>query len=904
MKSLYFSQPLISGPFAFIFLLITFTSYTQPLSFDKEITTPDFRGKAKDLIETIGKAEGFIFSYTDEVQLDYQVATINAEVTLKVFLDNLFDKQPIEYKLIGDKIILIPAQDYSPDQSGSAILRQTIRGTIHDSDTKIPLIGVTVIIPNSNPITGATTDVQGRFRLENVSVGRINLQFSFIGYETIVIPNVEVNSAKEVVLNLEMRLSSVSLDEVVITSDRKRGEALNELSILSSRSISVEETKRYTAGMDDPARMVTSYAGVTASDGGSDIIVRGNSPKYMQWHLDGVEITSPYHMDDQNAAIGTLTVLNKSLMGTSDFYTGAFSPEYGNVLSNVMNMRLRTGNNEKFEAAFGLGLLGTDLSVEGPFKKGYQGSFLLNYRYSSVALINDLGLLGDIEGVVNYQDATVKMVFPTKHAGTFSIFGVGGLSGFSFNDLAPSGLSTPGMARDVSVLKDYDKRANLSNLAITHTKTLSGTSYINSSLSFSSNGMNDELFEKRIIATTGDIDIHGSRLQTFDSRIRNSAYRAALTYHNRINARSRIQIGTRITHQTSNYKQDFFIDSIGATVNVTNFNKSFRTINNFITWRYNLNHRLAFVSGFHHLNMFFSSKSTLEPRLALSYKLNDNNTIHAGYGKHSRAESLHNYFVKIPLPDGSHTEPNRNLDLLKADHYVMGYQKHFTSLLTAKLELYYQHLYNLPVENSDTSYYATINEGIDYRYVPLVSQGVGRNYGVEFTLERFFDNNYYLVFNSSLYESKYKSLEGIWRNTRYNGNYIVNLLAGKEFRNIGKKPNNILAVNAKAYFGGAQRYIPLLRDAQGNVAVDTENNLYWDFSRAYDNNLVHVYNLNLSVSYKINRRNTTHEIFLDLMNIVNSNANLSEYHDESKPGKVGYIEQMFFLPNIMYRVYF
>jgi hypothetical protein len=905
MTRLSLNQLLRAIPFAFIYLILSLSANSQTVTLEKSIKIPEFRGKARELVEMVGKEEEIVFSYTNEINLSYDVAFTTSEITLKEFLDTLFNNQSIGYKVIGSKVILFPSDKTEPKPTESKkVLRQTVRGTIYDFDTKIPLIGVTVTIPDSDPIVGTSTDAQGSFRIENVPIGRINLHVSYIGYENIAIPNIEVNSAKEVILNLEMHESSVKLDEVVVKSGKKKGEALNELSLLSSRSISVEETKRYTAGMDDPARMVTSYAGVTASDGGSDIIVRGNSPKYMQWYLDGVEITSPYHMDDQNATVGTLTVLNKSLMGTSDFYTGAFSPEYGNVLSNIMNLRLRTGNNEKFEATLGIGLMGTDLTIEGPFKKGYKGSYLINYRYSTATLINDLGLLGEIDAIVNYQDATFKAVLPTKKAGTFSIFGVGGLSGFAFENLTPGGISTPGLESNASILKDYDKGANLSNLAVTNTKTISENSYVKTSLSYSANGINDDLFEKKMLGTIDGQDITGGRTQIFNSRIRNSAYRAAMTYHSRINSRNRIQIGTRVTHHNSIYRQNLLLDSIGAMVNITDFNKSFQTLNNFISWKFNLNHRLSFVSGLHNMNMFHNSKSTLEPRVALSWMFNENSSLHAGYGKHSRAESLHNYFVKIPEPDGSYTEPNKNLDLLKADHFVLGYQKHFTDLLVAKLEVYYQHLYNLPVENNDTSYYATINEGLDYRYVPLVNKGIGRNYGVEFTLERFFDKDFYLVFNSSLYESKYKSLEGIWRNTRYNGNYIVNLLGGKEFKEMGRKNNNILAINVKALFAGAQRYIPLLRDSEGNVAADPGNNRYWDYDKAYDNELVHVYNLNISISYKINRLKATHEIFLDLMNIVNSDAKLFEYYDDSKPGKVGYGEQMFFLPNIMYRVYF
>jgi hypothetical protein len=186
----------------------------------------------------------------------------------------------------------------------------------------------------------------------------------------------------------------------------------------------------------------------------------------------------------------------------------------------------------------------------------------------------------------------------------------------------------------------------------------------------------------------------------------------------------------------------------------------------------------------------------------------------------------------------------------------------------------------------------------------LVNKGTGKNYGIESTLERFFDNNYYFLINGSLFESKYKSLDGVWRNTRYNNNYIVNILCGKEFKNLGRKHTQTLAINAKAFFEGGQRYIPLLRDAQGNVAVNPAKDRYWDYKKAYNEKLDNIYQLNLSVSYKFNRTKATHEIFLDMMNITDNKSRMSEYYDESKPNKIGYLTEFGFFPNLMYRAYF
>ena len=142
------------------------------------------------------------------------------------------------------------------------------------------------MILGTDPLIGTATDVNGIFRLEKVPVGRIAVKISYLGYETKIISDIVVNSGKEVVLDLTMQESVIKMDEVVVKAYKKKGEAINEMSQLSTHSITLEETKRFTGGMDDPSRVVSSFAGVASTpNGSSDIIVRGNSPKYMQWRL-------------------------------------------------------------------------------------------------------------------------------------------------------------------------------------------------------------------------------------------------------------------------------------------------------------------------------------------------------------------------------------------------------------------------------------------------------------------------------------------------------------------------------------------------------------------------------------------------------------------------------------------
>jgi hypothetical protein len=234
----------------------------------------------------------------------------------------------------------------------------------------------------------------------------------------------------------------------------------------------------------------------------------------------------------------------------------------------------------------------------------------------------------------------------------------------------------------------------------------------------------------------------------------------------------------------------------------------------------------------------------------------------------------------------------------------LGYEKRLTENLVAKAEVYYQDLYNLPVENSTNSSFATINEGPDFNYVALVNKGTGKNYGIELTLERFFENNYYYLINTSIYNSKYKALDGVERNTPYNGHYLVNVLFGKEFVKLGRNHNQTLGLNAKVFFGGGKNIIPLLRDENGNLAVDPANNQFWDNAKAYETSLGDLSRFTLSASYKWNKARTTHELFLNMDNLTNTQGKLTEYYDPSKPGSVGHTTQIGLIPNLMYRLYF
>ena len=343
-------------------------------------------------------------------------------------------------------------------------LTQILRGKVLDKDSGLPLIGATIMVNGSSPLIGTATNANGEFQFQPMRVGRYSITVQSIGYEPRIVSDVLLKAGKETDLTIYLSESVVQLDEVTISAKKHKGESLNKMALISARSFSVQETNRYAGSFDDPARMASSFAGVMGSpDGNNDIIVRGNSPRGMLWRMEGIEIPNPNHFAEEGASGGAISALNSKMLDNSDFYTGAFPAEYGNAYSGVFDLRLRNGNKHKREYSFMVGILGTDFTAEGPFKKGGNASYLINYRYSSLAMLNAVGIKVAGDAVPKFQNSSFKINVPTKKAGTFNLFGLGGLSGISedmsdykneFNtDMAVVGLSNTLPLDDKTILK-------------------------------------------------------------------------------------------------------------------------------------------------------------------------------------------------------------------------------------------------------------------------------------------------------------------------------------------------------------------------------------------------------------------------------------------------------------------
>lgn len=794
-------------------------------------------------------------------------------VPLKDALNTILKNSGFTYKVNGLHIVIIAEVKEEKKEGKSDKPTQTIRGIVKDANSGEPLSFVTVMIDGSSK--GAISDSLGNFKIENVPIGRYNLQVSSTGYEPTIIREQLLTSAKEGYYEIALKERVMNLDEVVVRSAVNKEQPLNPMALAGARMFSVEETNRFAGGFDDPARLVSSFAGVAGNLATNSISVHGNSPQFLQWKLEGVEIPNPTHFADMTGLGGGIfTALSSQVMGNSDFFNGAFPAEYNNALSGVFDMSMRNGNNQKHEHTIQVGLLGLDLASEGPLSKKNGSSYIVNYRYSTTGLVG--GLIGNLN--LKYQDLSFKLNFPTRKAGTFSIWGLGLLDN-NHAKVIPE--------EDWTNFSDkQDAKTDLAKFAggVNHKIFIGKGTYLKSSLAatYSQTEQNVKMLDynkinKQIVnINNGDWNI------VFNSYINKK-------FSSRHTNRTGITVTGLLYDLDFNLSQTLvpiitpmeeIVKGSGSTAMVSAYSNSVINISDKLTANVGVTAQLFTLNN----------NWAIEPRVGLKYKVASNHTLSAAYGLHSRRERLDYYYVKV---DGKSV--NTDLEFAKAHHFVLSYDWRISKNINLKIEPYYQSLYNVPVEVGTS--FSIINYDSYYLDKALVNKGKGRNYGVDITLERYLDKGYYWMLTGSIFDSQYTGGDGIWRDTKYNRGYIINALAGKEWM-VGKRKQNIFSANIRLSYQGGDRFTPV-----DMIVSENKHDIVFDETLAFSKQFPAALTSDITVSYKINKKKTSHEFSFKVLNIGGYTGQYGYiYNDKLKA--VEKLSVMGIIPNISYKIQF
>lgn len=787
-------------------------------------------------------------------------------------------------------------------------ITQTLKGSVIDAELQFPLVGarLTLISTDSSVVLNSASDSYGLYYFNEVPIGKYSLVASYTSYLRTE-QTVEINSGKESVVNVELHEDIMTAEEVSVVG-RKQGEVNNEMATVSARQFSVEETNRYAGSRGDPARMASNFAGVQgADDSRNDIVVRGNSPIGLLWKVEGVDMPNPNHFATSGSTGGPVAILNNKILANSDFFMSAFPADYGNSISAVFDLKLRNGNTDRHEFTGQFGFLGTEVMAEGPISREKRSSYLVMARYSTLSIFQAMNIRIGTDAVPTYGDGAFKLNFPLKNGGHIGVFGIGGASTIDIMISEQKEFTEEAFGEGD---RDQYFRTSMAIAGVTYKQPLSQKTFFRATVAQSYDNQNshhnflirgvDTLYSDGTpsyqFRTDSIYPLMGYVFETYKTSLYASV-------NHKFNKNHILRAGINL--------DGYYIAMNDTALDVTHtyFQQRFDykgfsgMVQPFLQYKWKVNDKMDFTAGLH--SQYFSlsnSWSYAEPRLGWQYNMNGGHILTAGAGMHSQSQPLYQYTYLQPDEVGDLKAINKNMDFIRSIHNAIGYQKNFKNALSVKGEVYYQYLYNIPVEITPTAF-SMINQGAGFqRFYPtkLVNEGTGQNYGVEVTVQKHFDKSFFFLVTGSLFQAKYKGSDGIERDTDFNGNYAANALVGKEFKINAK---SMISAGLKFTAAGGRRY--------GYVDVEQseiQHELVYKDSLFNTRQFKDYLRLDLKITYRYNAKKVTHEIGLDLVNILNTKNILALSYAPSltDPSKEPIAEryQLGFLPIFYYKIDF
>lgn len=765
---------------------------------------------------------------------------------------------------------------------------QVIRGVVLDKQAQLNLPGANVVILNSNPVKGVSTDANGKFKLTDVLPGRYDLKVTYMGYKEVILASIVVTSGKEVVLEVGMEESASTLNEVVVAATKKN-ETNNELVSVSGRSFSMEEVNRYAGGRSDPSRLAANFAGVSSPDDSrNDIVIRGNSPTGVLWRIEGLNIPNPNHFSTIGTTGGPVSAINTNVLKNSDFFTSAFPAEYGNANAGVFDLGFRSGNSEKREHTFQIGALtGIEAMTEGPINKDKGSSYLLAYRYSFVGVAQKIGIPVGTAATPFYQDISFKINSGETRLGKFTLFGLGATSHIDF---LHNKIDTTDLFADPT--KDSYFTSNIGLLGVKHFIKVNDRSYFNTIIGATYNGSNylqDKL---------GVSDIKTREIENKTSQMH---YSINSSFNSKINSKLFLKVGV-MEELISLILDARSLDSTNIWNKYWDFNDHTHLLQGYAQAKYKFTDDITLNIGLHSQYLTLNNSISVEPRVGLKYQLGQKSTVSLGYGMHSQMQPTDVYFYRTQLANGAYEQTNKNLGFTRSQHFVIGYDILPVKDWRVKTEIYYQLLNNVPVTNTPSSY-SMLNAGASFfpnDQSNLINKGTGTNYGAELTIEKFFSKGYYVLLTGTVYESKYKGSDDKEHNTAFNGKYVYNVLAGKDFK-VGKQKNNVISLGMKLTQAGGRYYTPV--DLAASQLAHTQVVMSDDYS--YSQRNPDFFRFDLKVGFTLNSKKLklAQSWSLDIQNVTNhKNVFAQRYNPVTNSVNTAY--QIGFFPNFVYKIQF
>ncbi|QQR88219.1 MAG: TonB-dependent receptor [Flavobacteriales bacterium] len=759
----------------------------------------------------------------------------------------------------------------------SAQTTALLTGRVVDATSQRGLAGAAVEVAVGDSTYAAVTDSSGHFTFGPLSTGIGSVSASAGGYEKSALNDVWLRSGKPEQVELLLDRAVKELSEARVSG----------LVVLPPKpgtyDLTVEKSLRYAATFFDPARLANAYPGVAATnDQANHFSVRGNNPNANAWMLEGVEIVSPNHTgnagtpsDRPTFSGGGTTMLSAQMLGNSRLLTGSLPVQYGNALGGVMDMRLRRGANDRARFTAQAGLIGIDLSTEGPFANAKRGSYLINYRYSTLGLLGAMGVaLGD--ELISFQDLAFNVSLPLGRNAWVNVFGMGGVSSNRFDAKDSTEREFDKDERNI----DYESRIGAAGASAT-VPLGAGRGYWRTALAWSES--EQERVEKLDPGTNGII-VRGDQALLSERKLS-----ASTTLHLAFGPRFDVQVGASAMERTMHrigfaYEQETSGWLLRPHAEV----------------RFGITRGLRISAGAAWSVFTFNDASAVQPRIALDQRLGGSGSIILTAGSRAQLPQQQLYST------GTNAAPlNRDLGFTRSNEASLALALPIgASAAQFRAEVYYQQITNLPVadtrvvDDAGIGTYSMVNAWDEATFIALLDSGEARNMGVEVSLARRMLHQWFYQVNASVYDAVYTDANGVERGSRWDGGYIANGVVGREWARQKELGKRTWGLSLRANAMGNQRTTPINEEASRALGTTVH-----DLSRAYEDQLAPVFRIDVRVYLKREHRNRTGMWALDLLNATNAQNEAFKYFDVRKDEVVTKY-QLGLIPNISYRIEF
>ncbi len=723
----------------------------------------------------------------------------------------------------------------------------SLKGIVVDEATDQPLIGVNILVQGE--IYGTASDLKGHYAVTGIPAGTYNVVYRYMGYEKLVRTDVVINPGRITQLDISLKESVISGEEVVVTEEYFQKEATEPTSVVQFNS---EEIRRSPGSGGDVSRILMALPSTAqVADNSNDLMVRGGSPTENAFYVDNIQIPNVNHFPTQGSSSGAIGMLNVDFIQDVTFSTGGFSAAYGDKLSSVVNIDFREGNREEFDTQLDMSLSGFGGVIEGPLPDK-NGSWFISGRKSYLDLLIDaIGTgsaprYGDVHGKVSYNLNSQHKISLLNIYGT-SMMNVSKANALE-NDLPTNG--------------DFAATQNTTGLSWRYLWGEKG--YSNTSLSYGFT-QSEDLWH---FVTTDRIQQSSSYLEGA-ARLRN-----VNTY--KISAAHRLEFGLETEYDLAEYDYFFaeYTNRLGNTVPELSVEENFYTSKAGVFFNYSWQPapQWIYTLGVRGDYYSFSENFHVAPRLAVSYRATDKLTLNASTGI---------YYQSLPMILLSQQEENRNLDDPRAVHYIAGVDYMLTPDTRFSLEVYTKEYSHLPMEPTDPTLFV-IDDGRSLqhfqRYTALRDVGIAYSRGIELLLQKKLAKDFYGLISGTYFRSRYEDLTGEWRNRTYDNQYMFSVLGGY-------KPNDTWEFSLKWSYAGGVPYTPF--DSAASKAAKAG---IIDMTRINEVRYPAYHSLNLRADRRFYFNNSSLVLYASIWNAYNRENVAMYYWDEVKNEQVDYLQ--------------